>query len=156
MKIMATGTFDILHPGHGVYLEESKKLGGENAELYVVVARDATVERRKRVPIVSEEQRLELIKMLKPVTDAFLGDANGNVFKIVKEINPDIITVGADQDYDINKLQQAINNHGLNAKAVRIDKYHDCELDSSCKIIKKIQNTDFKGKILDNCEDWEE
>ena len=27
MKIMATGTFDILHPGHGVYLEESKKLG---------------------------------------------------------------------------------------------------------------------------------
>ena len=38
MKIMATGTFDILHPGHGVYLEESKKLGGEDAELYVVVA----------------------------------------------------------------------------------------------------------------------
>ena len=74
---MATGTFDILHPGHGVYLEESKKLGGEDAELYVVVARDATVERRKRVPIVGEDQRLELIKMLKPVTDAFLGDANG-------------------------------------------------------------------------------
>ena len=30
MKIMATGTFDILHPGHGVYLEESRKLGGED------------------------------------------------------------------------------------------------------------------------------
>ena len=27
-----------------------------------------------------------------------------------------------------------------------------CELDSSCKIIRKIQNTDFEGKILDNCE----
>ena len=37
MKVMATGTFDILHPGHGIYLEESKKLGGEDAELYVVV-----------------------------------------------------------------------------------------------------------------------
>ena len=80
MKVMATGTFDILHPGHGVYLEESRKLGGEDAELYVVVARDATVERRKRVPIVGEDQRLELIKMLKPVTDAYLGDANGDVF----------------------------------------------------------------------------
>ena len=29
MKVMATGTFDILHPGHGVYLEESRKLGGD-------------------------------------------------------------------------------------------------------------------------------
>ena len=105
------------------------------------------------MPIVGEDQRLELIKMLKPVTDAFLGDANGDVFKIVKKIDPDIITVGADQDYNIDNLQQAINNQGLKAKAVRIDKYHDCELDSSCKIIRKIQNTDFKGKILDNCED---
>lgn len=156
MKIMATGTFDILHPGHGIYLEESKKLGGDDSELYVVVARDATVERRKRVPIVGEDQRLELIKMLKPVTDAYLGDANGDVFKIVREIDPDIITVGADQDYDITRLQEAIDKQGLKAKAVRIDKYHDCELDSSCKIIRKIQNTDFEGKILDNCEDWEE
>ena len=152
MKVMATGTFDILHPGHGVYLEESKKLGGEDAELYVVVARDVTVKKRKRVPIVGEDQRLELIKMLKPVTDAFLGDENGDVFKIVHEIDPDIITVGSDQDYDINKLQKAIDKQGLKAKAVRIEKYRDCELDSSCKIIKKIQNTNFKGKIMDNCD----
>ncbi len=153
MKVMATGTFDILHPGHGVYLEESKKLGGEDAELYVVVARDATVERRKRVPIVGEDQRLELIKMLKPVDYAYLGDANGDVFKIVREINPDIITIGADQSHDVGKLQEALDKRGLKAEAVRIDKYRDCELDSSCKIIKTIQNTDFEGKILDHCED---
>ena len=152
MKVMATGTFDILHPGHGVYLEESKKLGGEDSELYVVVARDVTVKKRKRVPIVGEQQRLELVKMLKPVTDAYLGDANGDVFKIVHEINPDIITVGADQNHDIDKLQQAIDKRGLKAKAIKLDKYRDCELDSSCKIIKKIQKTNFEGKILDNCE----
>lgn len=91
--------------------------------------------------------------MLKPVTDAYLGDANGDVFKIVREIDPDIITVGADQDHDIGKLQQAIDKRGLKAKAVRIEKYRDCELDSSCKIIRKIENTDFEGKILDHCED---
>ena len=152
MKIMATGTFDILHPGHGIYLEESKKLGGEDSELYVVVARDVTVKKRKRVPIVGEKQRLELVKMLKPVTDAYLGDANGDVFKIVHEINPDIITIGADQNHDIDKLQQAIDKQGLKAKAIKLDKYRDCELDSSCKIIKKIQKTNFEGKILDNCE----
>ena len=152
MKVMATGTFDILHPEHGIYLEESKKLGGEDSELYVVVARDVTVKKRKRVPIVGEQQRLELVKMLKPVTDAYLGDANGDVFKIVHEINPDIITVGADQNHDIDKLQQAIDKRGLKAKAIKLDKYRDCELDSSCKIIKKIQKTNFEGKILDNCE----
>ena len=152
MKVMATGTFDILHPGHGIYLEESKKLGGEDSELYVVVARDVTVKKRKRVPIVGEQQRLELVKMLKPVTDAYLGDANGDVFKIVHEINPDIITVGADQNHDIDKLQEAIDKQGLKAKAIKLDKYRDCELDSSCKIIKKIQKTNFEGKILDNCE----
>ena len=57
MKVMATGTFDILHPGHGVYLEESKKLGGEDAELYVVVARDATVKKRKRIPIAEPDRK---------------------------------------------------------------------------------------------------
>ena len=112
-----------------------------------------TFDIRKRVPIVGEDQRLELIKMLKPVTDAYLGDANGDVFKIVREIDPDIITVGADQNHDIDKLQAAIDKRGLKAKAVRIEKYRDCELDSSCKIIRKIQNTDFKGKIMDHCED---
>ena len=153
MKIMATGTFDILHPGHGVYLEESKKLGGEDAELYVVVARDATVERRKRVPIVGEDQRLELIKMLKPVTDAYLGEAKGDVFKIVREIDQDIIILRDDTNHDIGKLQEALDKRGLKAKAVRIEKYRDCELDSSCKIIRKIQNTDFEGKIMDHCDD---
>ena len=152
MKVVATGTFDILHPGHGIYLEESKKLGGEDSELYVVVARDVTVKKRKRVPIVGEQQRLELVKMLKPVTDAYLGDANGDVFKIVHEINPDIITVGADQNHDIDKLQQAIDKRGLKAKVIKLNKYRDCELDSSCKIIKQIQKTNFEGKILDNCE----
>lgn len=46
-KVMATGTFDLLHPGHGIYLNEAKKLGGEDAKLYVVIARDSTVEKEK-------------------------------------------------------------------------------------------------------------
>ena len=77
----------------------------------------------------------------------------GDIFKIVKEIDPDIITIGADQSHDVGKLQEALDKRGFKAKAVRIEKYRDCELDSSCKIIRKIENTDFEGKILDHCED---
>ena len=61
-------------------------MGGEDSELYVVVARDVTVKKRKRVPIVGEQQRLELVKMLKPVTDAYLGDANGDGNADIKDI----------------------------------------------------------------------
>ena len=100
-KVMATGTFDLLHPGHGIYLNEAKKLGGEDAKLYVVIARDSTVEKRKRYPIVGEQQRLELIKMIKGVDEAYLGNENGDFLKIVEEINPDIIAIGADQRHYI-------------------------------------------------------
>lgn len=43
-KVMATGTFDILHPGHGLYLQKAKELS-KDSTLYVVVARDSTVEK---------------------------------------------------------------------------------------------------------------
>lgn len=151
-KVMATGTFDLLHPGHGIYLQCSKDLGGDDAKLYVVVARDSTVKKRKRVPIVDENQRLKLIKMLKPVDVAVLGNENGDFMEIVEEINPDIIAIGPDQNHDIDKLQKIVDERGLKAKVERVTYYHHAELDSSCKIIKKIQNTNFKGKILDNCE----
>ncbi len=152
MKVMASGTFDLLHPGHGIYLQEAKNLGGYNSKLYVVVARDSTVEKRKRVPIIGENQRLELIKMLKPVDEAYLGNDDGNIFKIVEDINPDIIAIGPDQSHNLEKLQSEIDRRGLKAKVQRVTVYHQDELDSSCKIIKKIRKMNFEGKILDNCD----
>jgi FAD synthetase len=149
---MASGTFDILHPGHGVYLQKAKELGGKDSELVVVVARDSTVRKRKRIPIIGENQRLKLIKMLKPVNEAYLGSENQSILNIVEKINPDIIAIGADQTHNVVELQKAINDRGLKAKVKKVESYHKAELDSSCKIIKKIKNTDFEGKILDNCE----
>ena len=92
------------------------------------------------------------IKMIKGVDEAYLGNENGDFLKIVEEINPDIIAIGADQRHDITKLQKAINKRGLKAKVERVKAYHNAELDSSCKIIKKIKKMDFKGKINDNCD----
>ena len=37
VRVVATGTFDIIHPGHIRFLEEAKKLGDE---LIVIVARE--------------------------------------------------------------------------------------------------------------------
>ena len=147
---MATGTFDIIHPGHGYYLEEAKKLGGEDARLIVVIARDATVRARKRVPVVGENQRLEVVKMLKPVDEAHLGHTT-DMFKVVEEINPDIIVIGPDQDFDLRILKEELKKRNIGVEVIKITNYKKSPLDSSCKIIKKIKEMEFDEKIFKNC-----
>jgi FAD synthetase len=151
MKIvMATGTFDLLHPGHGLYLKKAKELGGKNSKLVVVVARDSTVIKKKRIPIINENQRLEMIKMLKHVDEAYLGYED-NMFKIVKEINPDIIAIGFDQSFDINELKKNLKNQNIIADVKKVEDYKIADLDSSCKIIKKIINTKFEKNQFKDC-----
>ena len=147
---MATGTFDLIHPGHGLYLEEAKKLGGEDARLVVVVARDSTVRARKRVPIVPEKQRLRVVKMLKPVDDAILGSET-DMFSTVRKINPDIIAIGPDQNFDLDWLREELDKRDLEAEVVKINGYHKTSLDSSCKIIKKIKESDFPLDSFKHC-----
>jgi FAD synthetase len=147
---MATGTFDIIHPGHGYYLEESKKLGGEAAKLVVVIARDVTVRSKKRVPVVNEKQRLEVVKMMKPVDEAYLGSTT-DMFKIVEKIKPDIISIGPDQSFDLDKLRGELKKRNLNSEVIKVEGYKKSDLDSSCKIIKKIKKMDFDEKIFKTC-----
>lgn len=148
--VMATGTFDIIHPGHGLYLKEAKKMGGENAKLVVVLARDTTVRSKKRVPIINEKQRLEVVKMLKTVDEAYLG-SNTDMFKIVEKIRPDIIAIGPDQKFDIPDLKKSLKKRGLESEVRRVTRYRKARLDSSCKIIKRIRNIEFDENSLEHC-----
>ncbi|KAF5079824.1 adenylyltransferase/cytidyltransferase family protein [Methanobacterium aggregans] len=147
---MATGTFDIIHSGHGYYLQESKKLGGKDAKLVVVVARDATVRSKKRVPVVGEKQRLEVVKMLKPVDEAYLGSTT-DMFEIVKKLKPDIIAIGPDQNFNLEDLKKELEKRGLNSEVMKVEGYKKMPLDSSCKIIKKIRKMEFDEKIFEKC-----
>lgn len=147
---MATGTFDLIHPGHGFYLEEAKKLGGEGARLVVVIARESTVRARKRVPIVPEKQRLEVVQMLKMVDEAVLGSET-DMFNTVRKIKPDIIAIGPDQNFDLDQLREELDKRDLTAEVVQIKGYHRSTLDSSCKIIKKIKESDFPPGSFKHC-----
>ncbi len=132
-RVVATGTFDILHPGHLYYLSESKKLGDE---LFVIVARDANV-KHKPHPVLPEEQRLVMIAALKPVDHAILGDRT-DMFHPIEEIRPDIITIGFNQYFDEEKLRSELAERRLQAKVVRIGKYADGDLASSRLIVERI------------------
>ena len=147
---MATGTFDLIHPGHGFYLEEAKKLGGEGARLVVVIARESTVRARKRVPIVPEKQRREVVQMLKMVDEAVLGSET-DMFSTVLKIKPDIIAIGPDQNFDLEHLRVELKKRGIAAEVVKVKGYHRSTLDSSCKIIKKIKESDFPQGSFKHC-----
>jgi len=133
--IVATGTFAILHPGHITYLEEARKLGDK---LIVIVARDEFVRKRKNSCPVPEEQRLSVVRALKQVDEAILGDKE-DIFKPIEELKPDIIALGRDQEFSEQELEQELRKRGLKAKVVRIQGYWDSELDSSKKIIARIR-----------------
>jgi FAD synthetase len=138
-RVVATGTFDILHPGHLYYLEESKKLGDE---LWVIVARDANVKHKPR-PIIPEEHRLQMVASLKPVTHAILGDKT-DMFRPIQEIQPAIITIGFNQHFDEAKLQHQLSERGLAPEIIRIGKYEDGDLCSSRFVVQRI--IEVRGK----------
>ena len=150
MKVLATGTFDILHPGHGLYLKKAKQLGGKDSKLIVVVARDSTVHMKKRVPIVNEDQRLEMVKLLKIVDEAYLGHKT-DMFKIVEETKPDIIAIGFDQKFNLEHIKNQLKKRNLDSKVLRVENYYKSNLDSTCKIIQKIKKTSFKESTFKDC-----
>jgi FAD synthetase len=132
-RIVATGTFDLLHPGHLYYLEESRKLGDE---LWVIVARDSNVKHKPR-PVIPEEHRLTMVAALKPVDHAILGDKT-DMFRPIEEIRPEIVTIGFNQMFNETKLEEQLRARNLSPRIVRIGRFADDELCSSRLVVKRI------------------
>ena len=132
-RVVATGTFDILHPGHLYYLEESRKLGDE---LWVIVARDSNVKHKPR-PVIPEEHRLAMVAALKPVDHAVLGDKT-DMFRPIEEIRPDVITIGFNQMFNEAKLEEQLRARNLPSRIVRVGRYADGDLCSSRLVVERI------------------
>jgi len=110
-KVFVGGTFDIIHPGHIEFLKEASMYG----RVYVSVARDKNSEKVKgRKPINDEMQRLEVVKSIRYVYEAFLGDEN-DFLKSVERVKPDILFLGPDQHVDIEKLKEELKKRGLDS-----------------------------------------
>jgi FAD synthetase len=140
-RVVATGVFTILHPGHILYLEEARKLGDE---LIVILARDRMVEKRKFNRFIPERQRLEVVRALRMVDRAILGDEE-DMFKPIIELKPDVIALGKDQDFKREELEKELRRRGLETKVVRIKKYWDNGLHSTSEIVSRI-----RGSVLEN------
>ncbi|PSH01883.1 MAG: FAD synthase [Nanohaloarchaea archaeon SW_10_44_10] len=115
--VMAQGTFDILHPGHIHYLNESSRMGDE---LVVVIARDSRIEKRKDL-VFSEDERKEMVEALESVDRAILGSET-DIYDTVRDVDPDVITLGYDQKHDRDKVRElAEDTVGHEVEVLRIE-----------------------------------
>jgi cytidyltransferase-like protein len=116
--VFAGGVFDIIHPGHVYTLRSAKSLGDL---LIVVIARDSTVVKLKgKKPIHDENLRCELVNSLKFIDLAILG-REGDIFKSVEYVRPNIIALGYDQAHEEILIDAECKRRGLNIKVVRLD-----------------------------------
>ncbi len=137
--VLATGAFDLLHLGHVRFLQASKREGGPGAKLIVVVARDKTVLNRKgRSPILPEAHRRELVGSLRVVDKAILGHTHLDLLGILREVRPDIISVGHDQKQIKISVEKLLKAERLPIRVVQIPKFGPSGLNSSTGIKQRV------------------
>lgn len=126
-KVLAFGTFDILHPGHERMLKAAKKLGDH---LTVIIARDSTVCSVKgKKALFNEKTRLKNLKQLNIADKVRLG-CIGDKYKVITDEIPDVIALGYDQKFFVDDLKNVLDK---NTKIVRLKPYKP-EIYKSSKI----------------------
>jgi FAD synthetase len=141
VRVMATGVFDLLHPGHVYFLTEARKLGDE---LVVVVARDKTARRLKHEPYVPEHIRREMVEALKPVDRAVLGSTT-DIYETVVRERPSIIALGYDQVWNEAEVESECARRGVPVKVVRVGKIPHDEL-ATKRIVERILEISARPK----------
>ena len=132
-RVVAQGTFDLLHPGHVHYLEDAAAMGDH---LTVIVARRTNVT-HKPEPIVPGEQRRRMIEALEVVDRAILGHEE-DIFVPIERIDPDVIVLGFDQHHDDTAIEAALRDRGIDCELARASPMDGEGLLSSGQIVDRI------------------
>ena len=92
--VFTNGCFDILHAGHVDIFQQARNLGDA---LVVAVNSDISIKKIKgeKRPVVPQEQRMQVLAALEAIDYVVIFDEE-NPFKIIKEIQPDILVKGGD------------------------------------------------------------
>ncbi|WP_137284433.1 adenylyltransferase/cytidyltransferase family protein [Halorussus salinisoli] len=133
-RVVAIGTFDLLHPGHVHYLREAADAGDE---LHVVVANGERVAHKD--PVLPDDQRVRMVEALDPVTAAHAGDST-DISAPIRRIDPDVLVLGGDQHHDEAKVAAMLAEWGVECEVRRasLAEADDERLYSSSAIVERI------------------
>ena len=96
------GVFDGIHEGHSSLIKEAKKQGNH---LVAIVARDEIVKKLKgKLPKYTEVERIKSLLEVGDIDLVLLGDPEIETYNTLKEVNPDVVYLG----YDQNELKENI------------------------------------------------
>lgn len=138
-RVVAQGTFDIVHPGHVHYLSDAASMGDE---LHVIVARRENVT-HKEPPVLPNRQRRDVVAALEVVDEAHVGHEE-DIFEPIEAIDPDVIALGYDQHHDVEAIRAELERRGIDCEVRRAsgrDPQYEDELLSTHKIIERIVET---------------
>jgi len=95
--VLVGGSFDILHIEHVRFLKKAKKLGDI---LVVGINSDAHIKLKKDInrPIISENQRAEILNSLKDVDYVFITDKKLYDFYNLEKIKPNVLVLGKEKN----------------------------------------------------------
>jgi FAD synthetase len=74
-----------------------------------------------RPPVVPEQQRLEVVRSLRYVDEAYLGNDPLDIESTLKTLKPDIVLLGPDQDRIKALVEEAVARAGLNVKVLKLE-----------------------------------
>ncbi len=111
LTVMVAGTFDHFHVGHQ-FLLWSAFLQAD--KLLIIVAHDDTVKYfKKKTPYYNLDQRIKRIQqefLSKNNVYVQAGHINRNFDKTIKNISPNLLLLGYDQQFDEKSTQQKFPN----------------------------------------------
>ena len=102
--VLTQGTYDMVHVGHGRYLQDAKKRGDV---LIVGVDSDEKVRQRKGVgrPIVPEEERVEMLTYFSSVDHVVIKPLQAEKWSLIKLVRPNVLIV-TEEAYTPVQLEQ--------------------------------------------------
>ena len=90
------------------------------------------------MPILPEDQRRELVGSLRVVNKAVLGHAHLDLLGILREVRPDIISVGYDQKQIKASVEKLLKSERLHIRVVQIPRLGPNGLNSSTGIKQRV------------------
>ncbi len=114
--VLTNGCFDLLHPGHIALLEAARR---EGDVLVVAVNSDASVRGLKGEgrPLVSENERVEILLALEPVDRVLVYD-EPTPLETILALGPDVLVKG--EDWAADEIVGATEVEAAGGRVVRV------------------------------------